>query len=477
MKISKLKISNMFGITEFETNGKNLELLGANGTGKTSILDAIRFALSNSTERDYVVKNGSTEGEIYIKFDNGIEIKRKPRTNMSDYKSVKENGKEVQSPESFLSNLFNELQLDPVKFISLDSKAQNKIILDLIEYDWDLNKIEEWFGEVVPGVDYSLSILEVLNQIASEEGYYYQQRRKLNADIKAKQSIVEEMIRSLPESFNAGKWRSFDLGEVYAKVERARQENSKIEKATLLKENYDAKIASFVSEKETEIAQIKQHIIDEKTAQTTEIASLEAKLVAAKERLSKIGENEADKVKVAEANYSEKISKYNEELKTFESYIGKQKNNVQSLLEEAEAAKEMQAHLPEYDRMTSMNKEIDELRNKSEEFSAKIEKARKELPAQILGEAKLPLENMTTDGASVLIDNLPVSNLSEGEKLNLCVEVALQNKKGMQIVLMDGVEKLSTLNRESLFSSCRKEGIQFIATRTTDDKELTVIEL
>lgn len=476
MKIAKLKIKNLFGISEFEADGRSIELLGANGTGKTSVLDSIRLALTNSSDREYIVKNGEKEGEIFVELDNGIEIKRKPRTNMTDYKSVKENGKEVQSPEKFLNSLFSEMQLDPIKFIALDSKEQNRILLELIEYDWDMKKIEEWFGEVPPGVDYSKTILEVLKQIASEDGYYYTQRRKLNAEIKADEHIVEEMVRSIPENFNAAKWRSVDLGELYTKVEQARQENAKIEKADILKSSYEAKIASFKSEKEEEIAQYKQQIFDEKTAQQAKISSLEAELTAAKERLSKIGENESERIAVAEANYETKISKFNEELKAFEGFVGKPKQNVDALLAEANAAKQMQSHLSEYDRMTSFNEKISELRAKSEEFTAKIELART-LPAQILAEAKLPLSNMSTDGDCVLIDSLPVSNLSEGEKLQLCVDVAVKNNKGLQIVLIDGVEKLSIVNREALFDRCKKANVQFIATRTTDDKDLTVIEL
>lgn len=476
MKISKLKITNLFGLEEFEADGKSIELIGGNGTGKTSVLDAIRLALTNKTDRDVVVKNGAKEGEIYIQFDNGLEIKRKPRTNMTDYKSVRADGKEVASPESYLANLFSELQLDPVKFISLDVKEQNRILLDLIEYDWNEETIRGWFGEIPPGVDYSKTILEVLKQIAAEDGYYYQQRRKLNREISDKDAVVAEMVRSIPESYNAEKWRVYDLGETYSKVERARQENAKIEKAHLLKENYEAKIASFKSEKEEAIAKIKQDILEERTAQERKIASLEAELAAAKERLEKIGENEADKIKVAEADYKTKISQYNEELKSFEEYISKTPLNVNSLLEEAEGAKEMISHLSEYERMEKMNTEISELRAKANEFTSKIELART-LPATILAEAKLPLENMTTDGEAVLIDDLPVSNLSEGEKLELCVKVAMQNGKGLQLVLIDGIEKLSTQNREALYSHCRKAQLQYIVTRTTNDKDLTVIEL
>ena len=76
-----------------------------------------------------------------------------------------------------------------------------------------------------------------------------------------------------------------------------------------------------------------------------------------------------------------------------------------------------------------------------------------------------------------LIYGLPVSKLSDGEKLDLCIDVAIQNPKGLQIILIDGVEKLSTEWKNRLYDKCREKGLQFIATRTTDDAEMTVYEL
>lgn len=43
MKISKIRIKSLFGITQYEADGKNVELAGKNGTGKTSVIDAIRY--------------------------------------------------------------------------------------------------------------------------------------------------------------------------------------------------------------------------------------------------------------------------------------------------------------------------------------------------------------------------------------------------------------------------------------------------
>ena len=39
MKITKIKIRNLFGIKETELDGRSIEISGKNGTGKTSVID------------------------------------------------------------------------------------------------------------------------------------------------------------------------------------------------------------------------------------------------------------------------------------------------------------------------------------------------------------------------------------------------------------------------------------------------------
>ena len=55
--------------------------------------------------------------------------------------------------------------------------------------------------------------------------------------------------------------------------------------------------------------------------------------------------------------------------------------------------------------------------------------------------------------------------------------MAVQKPGGLQLILIDGVEKLAAPLRESLYKKCQDKGLQFIATRTTDDNEFTVVTL
>ena len=66
MKTTKIVIKNLFGIKETELDGRSVEISGPKGSGKTSVLDSIRYALTNRSDRDYIVHRGADEGEILI---------------------------------------------------------------------------------------------------------------------------------------------------------------------------------------------------------------------------------------------------------------------------------------------------------------------------------------------------------------------------------------------------------------------------
>lgn len=136
----------------------------------------------------------------------------------------------------------------------------------------------------------------------------------------------------------------------------------------------------------------------------------------------------------------------------------------------------MKGHINEYDRMAEKQSHIETLKSQSQALTDKIELARN-LPGQILKEVEIPVKNLTVENGVPLVNGLAISNLSEGEKLMLCVDVALSNPDSLKIILVDGTEKLSETNRNKLYGICKEKGLTVIATRTTDTNELNIVEL
>lgn len=473
MRTTKIKIRNLFGITETELDGRSVELTGANGVGKTSVIDAFRYALTNKSDRNIIVRQGEKEGEILIETDTGLTIDRKKRTEQTDYKSVKENGKEVMAPENFLRQLFTPLQLDPVAFTQMDEKSKNRAILDLIEFDWDLNFIRDKFGEIPSWVNYEQNILEVLSDMQSENGQWFRDRQDINRDIRNKTAFIEDIAKDIPANYQAEKWEGYDLGASYKKLEQMKEHNSRIERAKLFRSSYDSKLRKLEADKLIEISAEEKTLSAERESLLSDIERMKAQIKADEDKLSGLSGKLEDKKALAESRFNEAKAKLDADMSVADEYMDKAPVDCTELQTEVANAEDMKRHLNEYKRMKAMQDELEQLRAQSDEYTRKIELART-LPGEILETARIPIEGFTVENGIPLIHGLPVANLSEGEQLSLCVDVAISKPNGLQVILIDGTEKLSSENREKLYSKCRDKGIQFIATRTTDSSEMEV---
>lgn len=478
MKISKLKISNTYGISQFELGGESVELTGSNGTGKSSVIDAIRLALTNNSKRKYIVKRGENEASIYVELDDGTTINRKKRLDKSDYKSIKDgNGNEINSPESFLKDIFTPLQLEPVEFLEMSEQEQNRILLNLIKFDKDKHEfIKEKFGEDINWVNYDDSILEILNQIQSKDGAYYQNREEINRNARNGQAIINDIAKDIPEKYDAKKWRNYTLSDKYEELNKLKDYNNKIDRSIDYKTNYDNTVKGLKGELDTKLAEIKGIKESRKKSLEDSITKLQNQIALYKKDLENLDNEFLVDENNAQAKYDQEIAKLSENIKIANEWASKEKKDTETLENELKVAEEMKGHLNEYDRMINMQDNVKRLNEQSEQLTKKIELARS-LPGVILKEAEIPVKNLTVENGVPLVNGLTISNLSEGEKLMLCVDVALSDNNSLKLILIDGVEKLSEENRKILYDICRQKGLQVIASRTTDNDTLNIVEL
>ena len=478
MKISKINIERLYGIEQLELDGKSVELTGSNGVGKSSVLDAIRLALTNNSKRKYIVKNGQEEGKIYVKLDDGTTIERKKRTDKSDYKSIKDgNGNDITSPESFLKDIFTPLQLEPVEFLSMSEQEQNRILLNLIKFDKDKKQfITEKFGEEINWVDYNNSILEILNEIQSKDGQYYQAREDINRNIRNEQAIITDIAKDIPEGYDVNKWRNFTLSEKYEELNKKKTFNENIDKSIAYKEDYDNKIKQIETTESNTLLQIEANKVEEKNKINTEIQDLKNRILLLEKELENVDAKYEKVIAEAKSQTAAEKAKLDENIKVANEWAAKAKEETDTLENELKIAEEMKGHINEYDRMAEKKEHIEVLKGQSEALTNKIELARN-LPGEILKEVEIPVKNLTVVDGVPLVNNLAISNLSEGEKLQLCVDVTLANPDSLKIILIDGTEKLSEANRNKLYEICKEKGLQILATRTTDSNELNIVEL
>ena len=379
-------------------------------------------------------------------------------------------------PAEFLSKIFTPLQLNPVEFTQLSRQEKNRVILSLIEFPWDTNWIREQFGEIPQGVDYSKHILEVLADIQAENGIYFQSRQNLNRDIRNKQAFITDIAKDIPSGYDYDRWNSYPVGEKYRELERLKDQNSRIERAKTFRDSYDAKMRGIAGERDVALAAIDRDLARERSELTGQIERLRAEISAAQEELGSLECRREDRAAVVHAKYETAVAKLEKDMGTASEYAEAAPADTSALQQEVDTAERMRKHLNEYQRMAAMQREVDALMEQSQELTRKIELAR-ELPAKILETATIPVEGLTVENGVPLIHGLPISNLSDGELLELCVDITVSKPGQLQIILVDGAERLDKESRDKLYAKCKAKGLQLIATRVTDSNELEVIEL
>lgn len=110
---------------------------GANGAGKSSVLDAVSMALGGGDEIPSMpVRRGEDKATIVLTTDDGYTIKR-TFTKAGGTSLVIENSDKMRasSPQELLNRLTGKLMFDPLAFINLDAKAQATALKKLVGLD------------------------------------------------------------------------------------------------------------------------------------------------------------------------------------------------------------------------------------------------------------------------------------------------------------------------------------------------------
>ena len=372
----------------------------------------------------------------------------------------------------------NTLEEDFNKWLNYNftEKEQNKLLLNLIEFDKDKKEyITEKFGEI-NWVDYDNSILEILNEIQAKEGKFYQDREEINRNIRNGNAIITDIAKDIPEGYDAEKWRNYTLSDKYEELNKDKTYNEKIDKSIAYKEDYDNKVKSLDNELNAKISQINQLKDAQKYEAELKISDLKSKIELLQKEIEGLDDKFQIRINEEQAIHNTEIAKLEENIKVANEWASKEKKNTEILENELKIAEQMKSHLNEYDRIIDMRAKVKGLETQSEMLTDKIELARK-LPGEILATANIPVKNLTVEDGIPLVNGLPINNLSEGEKLQLCVDVSLSDNNNLKLILIDGTEKLSDENRDKLYKICKEKGLQVIATRTNNSSELTITEL
>ena len=540
MKIKRLAIKNYVGVKELEWSpkaGVNV-LKGVKASGKTSILEAIETAFTNLKRRSEVVRHGEDEATLYVETDEGLEIDRRIRTEKSDYMKLRQEGKAINSTESELRKLISGDIFRPLDFVNMSIKEQTAIILNMIEIDWSVDDIIQWFGDEPDGINFDKHILQVLKDI---EVKYYKEREEVNRQIMTLKVQCESIKKELPGNYDGEEWREKNIQEYYNKISEAQSINNLIDKAKALQEGIENKIAAINADADSQKSRInlkykeeeadlkdvidlaKKKIVDASNyiasaeqrkenerfkleeAKKQEIPDIEEKYNAMFNQISSEVDAEVEekkslieiqnnKISVNESKIEGLSDKKEIEIKavdeqtvqrieTEKTRVGNAAEylaentviDIEPLQEEADKVAEMQSYLREWDRLQDIiNGSLREKQEYSDSLTQKIKVAR-EKPSDLLKTHALPIEGISVDEkGNIRIGGTLLDGLSDGEKLEVAFKVALQRMGELRVMCIDGFEKLNESEQEKVTKICEENDIQAFVT-VVAEKELDVM--
>lgn len=377
MKVQALKAENFKGLkvvdVSIDADIPVVMVSGANGQGKSSLIDAIWAACDNTAVKaagtDQAIRNGQIAAEVSVDLGE-LKVTRRWTEKGSTLKVENKEGLKLASPQSVIDKLLSKIAFDPLEFIKFSGQKQREIILNTCGLTQDMEKI----------------------RVARKTAY--DNRTEINREVKR--------LETLPRA-TAGETEEISASEIIAKIKEGNEKNldNKSKRMNLdTLRNRNKEVTDSISELEKQIEDLKKQkfqLVEQGRALAGEVAALEDIDITA---LQAALENVTAENKIRAAN---KAALENETKYQF-------------------------------------------AKKKSEAFDLQIGSCDLQ-EKELVSSAKLPVAGLSFTEENVLLNGVPISQISKAEQIKLSCSVAMSLNPELKILrIADG----SLLDSKSL---------------------------
>lgn len=144
MKIVKLTAENVKKLraVEITPTGELVEITGKNGAGKTSVLDAIWWALAGTKHIQAVpIRRGADKARIRLDLGE-LVVERRFSAKGSTLTVESADGARYTSPQSMLDALLGALTFDPLAFVNQEAREQFETLRGIVPVDVDVDQLD-----------------------------------------------------------------------------------------------------------------------------------------------------------------------------------------------------------------------------------------------------------------------------------------------------------------------------------------------
>ena len=456
MRVEKISIRNIMGVEALDIQpGAVTTITGANGTGKSSILEAIKAVLGKGTDAT-LVRKGQSAGEVVFVLEDGRSVREYiPAEGGRARPIVKDaSGKALPKPQSIIEDLFDSVSANPVSFLMAPPKHRAEWLLEAMPISVPAAEIKKAVSEKYSGGDLNLDGLAALRQKV------YDDRTGLNRVAKESAAAATALSAQMPDGdADEIEKAAREAGEKLAQVENQlgqsdgtlraqlaemesslRQELADAEKG--LREKYDEQIRDL----ERQVADLRRQWADERT----ELMRINRDVLTA----------ETNEIRNQHADDTLALSNEKSRIKAELSRLGemgiahvKAKQTRQLIEEQQAAAAEAQARA---DKATAALENLDALKE------------------SLL--SKLPIPGAEVRDGDIWVGGIQFDRLNTAKRVQIALKVAKLRAGKVPLVVVDNLECLDSETFHAFEQAAAKSGMQFVITRVSDGPlEVTTI--
>jgi len=424
LKIVELRAENVKRLeaVEIRPDGELVVIAGSNGSGKSSLLDAIFWALAGTSEVDPMpIRKGAQRATIRLDMGE-LVVERRFTPKGSELRVENPDGAVYRSPQTMLDAMLGELAFDPLDFARRPPAEQVKLLRKAVASEVDFDDLER------------------------RRQALYDQRRDLNRDAKRERTLAGEIEvpGDLPEApldldalIRRGQEATAHNQRIQANAERRRALADEIEGIELATERRRADLAAEIAELEQRLARKREELAE---------LSVEDATRAKREELETLAEEPEQPVDTAAIRDEYVRAKATNEA------IGRR------------AAREW--HLVEAKRLEAEAKTCTD-------GMAAIEREK----ADAITRAQLPVEGLSWSEDGITLAEVPFAQASTAEQIRTGLAIAMAANPKIRVIRIKEGSALDRSNLALVAELAREREFQvWIEVVRSDDPAAIVIE-